>query len=207
MPIRPNKPIMFALPHTNAEVEKALPNFRKAIEGKKRLFVEMAHFEPISNWGDFALFVNEAHKLGVEIVYLDKSERQASKHQRLRAPLTEMLFDQLRNHKWPFSIAYRRYLNLDLREKKWERMLKGTTSRDVIVMHTEHAKAMIQRLKIPQSNIAFFAPSNAGDFSEPRRMASEERRQIEALRIAKRLAKSRNRLNSKQRRLKARRIP
>ncbi|VVB75750.1 Uncharacterised protein [uncultured archaeon] len=198
MPIRPNKPIMFALPHTNQEVEAAMADFLRVIKGKKRLFIEMSHFEPGSDLSDFALLANKAHKLGVEIVPLDKSKRTISKHQRASYPFTE----ELLHNKWPLSESYHRYRNMDLREKKWERLLQGTTSRDVIVMHTEHAKAMVQRLGLPKSNILYFAPSDMGDYSGLRRMAINERQKIEALRIARGLAKSKKRMTPKQKRIR-----
>jgi|GEM_PF-1977519 len=207
MLIQPNKPVIFALPHTSKEVEKAMDQFRQVIKGKKRLFIEMndiTHLR-IDPFADFELLVRVAQQNGVEVIPLDKNERPKFKFtldKKAKVVRVPDLSEEVSNPHWPNSIGYPAYRNLDLREKKWERMLVGTTSRDIIVMHTGHAEEMIKRLKLPKSNILYFAPNDKGNQELRRMFAKNERRRFEVERIARGLAKSKKRMVLKQKRIK-----
>jgi len=173
----PNKPVMFALVHNDGEVTNAMSSFLSAIKGKKRLFIELGYYGGRSlNGTDFYRLAMATDKAGLKVMPLDIQKRNSNeldfgKHLRIEP---EQVY---------------RYRNLDKRENKWEAMLHGTTSKDIIVMHPEHGKRIMEMLKIPKTNVAYFGVNTHSTYESERNLAMRELKRIQAERIARKLVR------------------
>lgn len=193
MVIYPNKPILFGVYHDQSSVREVISKFKSAIRGKKALYIEVdaeilsaiPGYKPkvkISGLmaenvfkgmaGSYQLLAREALRAGLKVVPLDDKKVR----ERLAQDMQE---GQLTNTRAA-------YHNLNLREKRWERLLRDARSDTVVVAVSDHLRALQKRLGIPEQNCFMHQEERASQAW--RRQAEIEAKKIEAARTERRLS-------------------
>ncbi|MEK6959229.1 MAG: hypothetical protein AABW59_04245 [archaeon] len=188
MPLQPNKPFLFAVPHFPKEVDKAIDLFKQSLVGKTTLFVELTKEELAEETSaydgvqSYLRLVNEAKKVGLKIVPLDRNDWNEKY-------LDDYHFKRVRN----VSEDELNYQNLVKREKLWVEKLRNATSKDIVVMSPGHAEQFQLEFKIPAQN-CIFTRRFQGDFANDRRVSAMiGARKIKEIRTQRALNRARSR--------------
>ncbi|MDD5162993.1 MAG: hypothetical protein PHD95_02180 [Candidatus ainarchaeum sp.] len=177
MVIHPNKPIIFSVVHEPPNVEAALEEFKKAIQGKKVLFIELMQksIDQILVQGkyNFDLKIKsyqrlclEAHQAGLRVIPLD-------------IEAGDMFDVDFRSH-GRSRISYQLFHK---REKHWSELLRNAESNSVAVMHPTHALEIARLLKLPKENILGDIAMRGPSFLLQREVSELERIRIEKERL------------------------
>lgn len=186
----PGRPLMFAVDHELKPVAEAMDEFRRRMQGKKVLYIELGPLEisnvaedfafraghPFMGGGDartasYQKLVAEALRAGLEVKPLDT-----------QATRMEIVTFRAFKARRP-NMAYR---VIHLRERRWVGILKNVGGDAIVVMHPGHAEEVARQLELPKANFV-----RAGELSEARRenvrrlraRADEQRAAIEAKRL------------------------
>jgi hypothetical protein len=208
MPIKPNKPILFGVYHDHKYVDECLDSFKRTITGRKVLYIELdaemlsaiPEYQPKvpvdpreveavfkGSVGAYQLLAREALRAGLKVLPLDE-RKMSEKYDRDKF---QSMQPHSKEQKYRVTPSYVAYQNTELREKKWEGMLRNATSTTVVVATTGHLSGLRERLHVPEQNCIFH---KAGSITEKwRRVANETRKRIEAERTARRLKKAKER--------------
>jgi len=190
----PNKPVFFSVPHHIEAVEFEINLFKKAIKGKKSLYIELtpSDVDQIVRENTFnekhegvkayQMLVQIAHKAGLKVVPLD-TDKVIKEYEPEITPESEKS----------------RYISMYRREKAWEEKLRGTGHDSLVVMHPAHTYKIAQMLKIPDRNLLrlrnyreYIPPEDVGlRIREDRRISNKIAEEIERKRLERRKAKTR----------------
>lgn len=186
-----NKPFLFSVAEESAGTEENIKAFRKAIAGKKVLFIELTseNIQQVIQKGKFShapfvaayqKLVMLAHKAGLKIIPLDEQKKV---NELVRAEISATILSHnpsldLRNKEIEYYLAYNE------RERIWIRKLKTANAQAIAVMAPGHASEIAKKLRIPEENMI----GKVQDRSSHRELAaSEAARRKQETAIMKRL--------------------